>query len=65
MLELLTTFCAGTVIMGISVYSSVHMILDADGHNADFWCMSIYTYTPIILAVNINQILRAGQVSYF
>ena len=40
------------------------MLLGPEGYVADFWTSGIICYTGVVLGVNINQCLRAGELTY-
>lgn len=54
----------GTVITVATIAAYDQFIVDKDGRNSDFWCVSIVIYTVLIIVTNLMTIIRGSHITW-
>lgn len=62
--EILGALGQGTVITIAAILSYRHFNIDQDGHDSDFWCVSIVVYSVLIVVTNLMTIIRSSHITW-
>lgn len=62
--EIIGGLCQGLVISISTIKAYDFFIVDEDGHNSDFWTVSLVIYTVLIINTNLMTIIRASHISW-
>lgn len=62
--EILGALGQGAVITIAAILSYRHFTIDTDGHDSDFWCVSIVVYSILIVVTNLMTIIRSSHITW-
>jgi magnesium-transporting ATPase (P-type) len=62
--EILGALGQGTVITIAAILSYKYFNIDKDGHDSDFWCVSVVVYSVLIVVTNLMSIIRSSHITW-
>lgn len=63
-LEILRGIIHGCVITVATIFVYDDFIIDNEGHNSDFWSVSIVLYSVLITVTNFNTVIRSSHITW-
>lgn len=62
--EIIGAICHGFIITMATLAAYRLYIVDDEGHNSDFWCVSIVVYTVLIIVTNLMTMIRSSHITW-
>ena len=54
----------GVIITVAAIKAYDLYIIDREGHNSDFWCVSVVIYSVLIIVTNLMTMIRASHITW-
>lgn len=62
--EVLGALSHGAIITVITILSYRYYNINVEGHNSDFWSVSVVIYTVLIIVTNLMTLIRSSHITW-